>query len=99
MCQVAERFVTVEAGEIAEVFVWMPVYHEVLGSVRYASGAAIGNTDGVTVVQSTAYPTISVLRVQSPAIAASISTFLTGVPFRLRSGGKRRASPGTEVMA
>ena len=49
MCQVAERIVTVGAGEIAEVSVRMPVYHEVVGSVRYASGAPVGNIDGVTV--------------------------------------------------
>ena len=49
MCQDAEQIVTVRAGEIAELSVRMPVHYEAVGSVRFASGAPVGHTNGVMV--------------------------------------------------
>lgn len=48
-CQIPDKIVTVGAGEIAEVSVRLPVYHEIVGALQYANDAPVGNTDGVKV--------------------------------------------------
>lgn len=49
MCQKPDEQLTVRAGEVTEASVQLPVYHMISGSVRYATGAPVPNTDGLLV--------------------------------------------------
>ena len=49
LCQEPDERVTVGAGETTEVSVQLPVYHMISGSLRYAGGTTVRNTDGLRV--------------------------------------------------